>query len=92
MVLFSASPSLSLLLLDFLLSPINSTKNLKSIFSKKLELERVPDPAQRPGPEEKLAVNKLNTRYYPGPNLIQAHELLSRLDRARDRVVNTRLE
>ena len=29
-----------------------------------VELERVPDPAQRPGPEEKLAVNMTGTRYY----------------------------
>ena len=32
-----------------------------------VELERLPDPTRRQGPEEKLAVNKPNTRYYPGP-------------------------
>ena len=31
-----------------------------------VELERIPDPARRPGPEEKLAVKKPNTLYYPG--------------------------
>ena len=30
-----------------------------------LELERVPDLARRSGPEEKLALGKLNTQYYP---------------------------
>ena len=29
-----------------------------------VELERVPDPAQRPGPEEKLAANKTSAQYY----------------------------
>ena len=33
---------------------------------KKIELEWVPDPVRRPGPIEKLAINKPNTRYYPG--------------------------
>ena len=40
-----------------------------------LELERVPDLAWRP--EEKLVVNKPNTRYYPGPNVSQARELFA---------------
>ena len=53
-----------------------------------LELERVPDPAQRLGSEEKLVVKKPNTRCYPGPNLSsQARKPFSRLDRARDNAV-----
>ena len=39
--------------------------------------ERVPDPAQRPRPEEKLAVN---TQYSRGSNLGKASKLLGRLD------------
>ena len=57
----------------------------------KLELEWIPDQARRPGPEEQLAVNKSNTRYYPGPNLWQARELFDRLNKARRTVVYTRL-
>ena len=34
-----------------------------------IELKRVPNPARRPGPKEKLAVNKTNKRYYVGLNL-----------------------
>ena len=34
--------------------------------------------AWRPGPEEKLAVKKPNTRYYPGTNLGQARKLFSK--------------
>ena len=41
----------------------------------RLKLERVPDPARSPEPEEKLTVNKPNTLYYPGPNLGRAREL-----------------
>ena len=33
-----------------------------------IELERAPDPTQRPGPEEKIAVNNANILHYPGPN------------------------
>jgi hypothetical protein len=44
-----------------------------------LELERVPDPARRPGPIEKLALNKARSRYYPGTNLDKAREPLARL-------------
>ena len=54
--------------------------------------ERVPDPARRPGPEEKLVVNEPKTRFYPGPNFSQARELYSWLDWARDNVVNIWLE
>ena len=57
-----------------------------------LELERVPEPAWSPGPEEKLALNKPNTRHYPGPNLGQACELFDKLDKARETVGYTRLE
>ena len=57
-----------------------------------IELERVPDPARRPGPEEKLAVNKTNTWYYLGPNLGQAGELFGKLDRAPETLGRTRLE
>ena len=57
-----------------------------------LELEWVPDPARRPGPEEKLVVNKPNTRYCPGPNLGQARELFSWLHWSRDTVVYAGLE
>ena len=57
-----------------------------------VELERAPDPALRPGPEEKLVVNKPNTLYYPGPNLSQARELFCRLNRAQIIIVFTRLE
>ena len=39
-----------------------------------IELERVTDTAQRPGPEEKLVINKPNTQYYPGQNLSQARQ------------------
>ena len=39
---------------------------------KKIELERVPDPVRRPGPEEKLAINKPNTQYYPGSIFLKA--------------------
>ena len=31
-----------------------------------IELELVPDPARRTGPDEKLAEYKTGTRYYPG--------------------------
>ena len=34
----------------------------------------VPDPTQRPGPEEKQAVIKPNTQYYPGAYLAQARK------------------
>ena len=34
-----------------------------------VELERVPDSTRRPGPEEKLVVNKPSTQYYQGPSL-----------------------
>ena len=51
-----------------------------------VELERLPDPTRRQGPEEKLAVNKPNTRYYPGPNLGQARELFDKRDKARETV------
>ena len=37
--------------------------------------------ARRPRPEEKLAVNKPNTRYYLAPNLGKPCELFARLDR-----------
>ena len=47
-----------------------------------LELERIPDPARRPGPDEKLIVNEHNTPYYPDPNLGQAREIYGRLDKA----------
>ena len=39
-----------------------------------------------------LAVNKTNTRYYPGPNLGQARELLGKLDNAQEAVGYTRFE
>ena len=47
------------------------------------ELERVPDPARGPGPEEKLAINKTSTRYYLAPNLEKAREPFSGLDMAK---------
>ena len=46
-----------------------------------LELERVREPAQRRGTEEKLAVNEPISRYYPGPIIGKARELFERLDR-----------
>ena len=57
-----------------------------------LELERVLDPARRPGPEEKLTVNKPNTQYYPGPILGQARELFDKLDKSKEIAGYTRLE
>ena len=48
-----------------------------------VELEQVPILAKTPWSEEKLAVNKPNTRYYPGPNLGRARELFDKLDKAR---------
>ena len=57
-----------------------------------VELEQVPDSACRHGPKEKLAVNKPNTRYYPGPNLGQSLELSGKVDKARETEVYTRLE
>ena len=42
-----------------------------------LELEQVPDPARRPGPDEKLSVNKPNTRYYSGSNLDKSVSFLA---------------
>ena len=35
----------------------------------KILMDRVPNQPRRPGPEEELALNKPNTRYYPGSNL-----------------------
>ena len=58
----------------------------------KLELERVPDPARRPRPEEKLVVNKPNTRNNPGLNLSQACELYKRVDSARDNGVSNKVK
>ena len=52
----------------------------------KLELERVPDPAGRTGPEDKVTLNKLETRYYPGSNLGKASKLSGRLDGAHKNV------
>ena len=46
----------------------------------------VPDLSRRPGPAEKLTVNKPNIRYYPGLNLSKTRELLVRLDRAQKKV------
>ena len=57
-----------------------------------IELERVTDPARRPGPEEKLESNKLNTRHYLGSNFGIARELFGRLDKASKIVGYTRLE
>ena len=51
-----------------------------------VELEWVPDPAQSLRPEEKVSVNKPNTRYHPGSNLGKARELFDRLDRAQKNV------
>ena len=51
-----------------------------------LELERVPNPARRPGPEEKLAINKPKTHYYLGQNLGQPRELFDKLDKVRETV------
>ena len=66
--------------------------NCASPYLVPVELEQVPDPARRPGPEEKLTVNKPNTRYYLGSNLGKTRELFVRLDRARKKVGYTRLE
>ena len=57
-----------------------------------LELERVPDPARRPGPDEKLAENEPKFLYYPGPNLGQARKIYGRLDRTRKNARYTRIE
>ena len=57
-----------------------------------IELELVADQARRPGPEEKLTVNKISTRYYPGSNLNKTRELFVRLGRAQKKVGFTRLE
>ena len=48
-------------------------------------------PGGRPGHEEKLAVIKLNTHYYPGSNLSKACELFVRLDRAQKKEGNEAL-
>ena len=64
----------------------------KSRFGAQIELERVTDPARRPGPEEKLVINKLNTQHYSGPNLSQACELFSRTNSAREHAVSTMLK
>ena len=58
----------------------------------KVELERVPDPARRHGPGEKLVVNKPNTQYYLPPNFDQAHELFDKLYEARETSGYTRPE
>ena len=65
---------------------------LSSKWGSQVELERVPDPAWRLGPEEMLVVNEPNTRYPPGPNLSQPRELFCRLGRARVLAVFTMLE
>ena len=57
-----------------------------------IKLDRVPDLAQRPGPEEKLEVIISNTQYYPGLNLSQACKLFKRLDYARDNGAYTGLK
>ena len=57
-----------------------------------LELEWVPDPARRSRPDEKLAVNKSNTRYNPDPNLGHARELYIKMNRAQKIVEFTGLE
>ena len=41
-----------------------------------LELERVPDLALKPGPEEKLGLNKLNTQYYLSSHFGEACKFL----------------
>ena len=51
--------------------PLNNRNTSKYRIAEKwisLELERVPDPARRPGPKEKLVVNKPKTRFYLGPS------------------------
>ena len=41
-----------------------------------VEMEQVPDLPQRTVPEEKLALNMLNTRYHLGSNFGKARELV----------------
>ena len=65
---------------------------LKQQQHQRLELERVPDPAKRPGPKEKLALNKLNGRFYLSSNFGKARELFGMLDRAQKNVRYTSLQ
>ena len=51
----------------------------KIIWASTAELERVPDPTRRPGPEEKLS---LNAQYQPGSNFGKARKRLGWLHRA----------
>ena len=57
-----------------------------------VELERVPNPAGRPEPEEKLSLNKLNTRYYPSLNYAKAESFLGGSTGLKKNVGYTRLE
>ena len=41
-----------------------------------VEMEQVPDLPLRPGPDEKLALNMLNTRYHQGSNFGKALKLV----------------
>ena len=45
----------------------------------KVGLKREPNPARRPGPEEKLTVNKISTRYYLRLNLQNNREPIAGL-------------
>ena len=47
-----------------------------------MKLERALAQTQRPGPEEKLAINKPITRNYPGLLLVKAREPLAGPDKA----------
>ena len=57
-----------------------------------LELDRVPDPARRPEPAEKLALDKLNTWSYLGQSFGQPRAFFGRLDGAWKNVVYASLE
>ena len=57
--------------LAILINFYRKKKKLNLLFS---ELEQVPDLARRPEPEEKLAVNKPNTRNYSVSNLGKTHK------------------
>ena len=48
-----------------------------------LELERVSEPARRPGPEEKLAVNKPSIRDYPSLILVETRNSMIPPNQAR---------
>ena len=55
------------------ISPVSSeqfhSSKLRGPLSSEVELEGVPDLVRRPRLDEKLAVDKPNTRDYPGPNI-----------------------